>query len=298
MNNNKFEHINTIELDPYFRPYREKYTSWGFDSFRFHGGESHIKLERVNLLWSVDKIIITQRIKNSDDLMLILLAKDAFERAGIKKFELVIPYVPYARQDRQCAPGESFSLKVFAEIINAQNFEKVTVLDAHSDVAPALLNNSVNISNKKYVNKAVDSINSQFPDEKPILISPDAGSNKKCNALMSDAFDSLVKCDKIRDLDTGKLSGFQVFADDLQGKPCLIVDDICDGGGTFMGVAEELKKKNAGPIFLFVTHGIFSKGLSGLAQVFTGIYTTNSFSTIDSNEAERTSLTQFNIKLK
>jgi ribose-phosphate pyrophosphokinase len=77
------------------------------------------------------------------------------------------------------------------------------------------------------------------------------------------------------------LEGFRVYEDDLQGKDCLIVDDICDGGGTFIGLAKELKKHNAGNLYLSVSHGIFSKGLKELNQYFTNIFTTDSFKTID-----------------
>jgi ribose-phosphate pyrophosphokinase len=77
---------------------------------------------------------------------------------------------------------------------------------------------------------------------------------------------------------TGKLSGFKVFADDLKGKTCVIVDDICDGGGTFLGLAKELKDKSCGKLILIVTHGIFSKGLEKLTEVFDEVFSTNSFS--------------------
>jgi len=67
-----------------------------------------------------------------------------------------------------------------------------------------------------------------------------------------------------------------VYADDLTGKNCLIVDDICDGGGTFMGLAEKLQEKQAGHLFLAVSHGIFSQGLSELQKHFKQIFCTNS----------------------
>lgn len=264
-----------------------------FESFIFSGGECHIKLLE-DIPTEVSKVIITQRITQSSDVMLILLAKDALERKGVRVFELVIPYMPYARQDRQCAMGESFSLNVFSDIINSQNFEKVTIFDAHSDVGPALLHRSVNIDNSEYVKQAIKHLGKSKASSDMVLISPDAGSNKKCNKLFSDLkmFNKLVKCDKIRDLDTGKLSGFAVFADDLEGAPCIMVDDICDGGGTFIGLAEELKRKNAGPLYLFVSHGIFSKGFKELTQVFDMIYTTNSFKDFKKTKG----LKQFNFK--
>ena len=85
----------------------------------------------------------------------------------------------------------------------------------------------------------------------------------------------------MRDVKTGKLSGFKVYSDDLEGQDCIIVDDICDAGGTFMGLATELKKKNAGKLFLAVSHGIFSKGLDNLTQYFDTIFTTDSFNTLE-----------------
>lgn len=261
--------------------------------FKFNGGELHIKLNNNIDYSTFEKVIITNRFNSSDDVMKVLIAKEALERKGVKNFELIMPYIPYARQDRQCEEGESFTLKVFTTLINSANFDNVTVLDAHSDVAPALLNNCINITNEKYVNMAFHYIGEHY-DADITLISPDSGANKKANKLYENlqVFNNLIKCDKSRDTKTGKLNGFEIFANDLKGKTCLIVDDICDGGRTFIGIAEELKKKNAGKIYLFVTHGIFSNGFDELNKHFAGVFSTNSFSDIK-NEL----LTQLKIKL-
>jgi len=72
----------------------------------------------------------------------------------------------------------------------------------------------------------------------------------------------------------------------------LIVDDICDGGGTFLGLGEELKKKNAGPLFLAISHGIFSKGFDELVKVYEQIFTTDSFRTIDDERINQIKLNQ------
>jgi ribose-phosphate pyrophosphokinase len=77
------------------------------------------------------------------------------------------------------------------------------------------------------------------------------------------------------------LAGFEVFANDLKGDDCVIVDDICDGGRTFIGIAQELKMKNAGDIYLCVSHGIFSHGFDELRKYFKKIFTTNSFKDIN-----------------
>jgi ribose-phosphate pyrophosphokinase len=268
--------IRSLNLDGMFIP--TSLPEIEFNMLQFKGGEVHIKLKNNIDYDEIDNVVITNRFIGGNDIMQLLITKDALERKGIKNFDLVMPYIPYARQDRQCVEGESFTLKVFANIINSANFNKVFVIDAHSDVAPALINNCVNISNQEYVKLAFWAIGN--PDV--LLISPDSGANKKSNKLFDNlkVFPELIKCDKRRNMSTGELSGFEVFADDLKGKSCLIIDDICDGGRTFIGIAEELKKKNAGDIYLFITHGIFSYGTEELAKHFKKIFCTNSFKDI------------------
>jgi ribose-phosphate pyrophosphokinase len=94
----------------------------------------------------------------------------------------------------------------------------------------------------------------------------------------------VVECSKSRDVKTGRLSGFKVYADDLQGRSCILVDDICDGGGTFIGLAKELKAKNAGALYLAVSHGVFSKGTDLLTEVFDHIFTTDSVQELQSDK--------------
>ena len=91
----------------------------------------------------------------------------------------------------------------------------------------------------------------------------------------------VLECGKRRNVTTGELSGFTVPIEDLKNRPCLIVDDICDGGGTFLGLGSELKKKNAGELFLAVSHGIFSKGFDQLSDIYTQLFTTDSIQTLD-----------------
>lgn len=271
----------SLNLDRLFLP--TAYTEIEFDMFQFSGGELHIKLNN-NIDYSViDKVVITNRFKNGDDLLKVLIAKDALQRKGVSHFDLVMPYIPYARQDRQCFDGESFTLKVFSTLINSAKFDSVIVFDSHSDVAPALLDNCKNTPNNDFVWATVMDIKKKAPADKLFIVSPDSGANKKTNKLFSEVvnFDGIVKCDKKRDLATGALSGFEVFSGDLNETSCLIVDDICDGGRTFIGIAEALREKNAGDLYLFVTHGIFSNGLEELNKYFRGIYTTNSVKDVE-----------------
>ncbi|MCU0614889.1 MAG: ribose-phosphate diphosphokinase [Desulfobacterales bacterium] len=283
-----------LNLDKDFEPVElMRSRTLDFESFKFSGGELQFKLQnREDLYKSIQKVTITNRFKDMDSLMQVLIAKDALEIKGVKRFDLVMPYIPYARQDRICADGESFTLKVYTNILNSANFERVSVLDAHSDVSVSLIKNCLNFSNMPYIVQTLEDIQSKDI----VLVSPDSGADKKSDRLFENlkAFKDIIKCDKKRDPNTGKLTGFQVFTDDLKGRDCLIVDDICDAGGTFLGIGEELKKKNAGNVYLFVTHGIFSKGYDVLNKMFTKIYTTNSFRDI---VEKATNIKQFKINL-
>ena len=198
-----------------------------------------------------------------------------------KNLELFIPYFPAARQDRVMIKGEALTVKVYADIINSLQLNKVSVFDAHSEVTPALLNNCEAIPNHTFIQKVIESIG------KPVkLISPDGGALKKIYKV-SEFLGGLevVECSKSRDVKTGRLSGFKVYNDDLKGADCLIVDDICDGGGTFVGLAQELKNKNAGKLYLAVSHGIFNKGFAVL-DCFEKIFTTNSFKDFEGENVE------------
>ncbi|TCC88005.1 ribose-phosphate pyrophosphokinase [Pedobacter frigiditerrae] len=257
-----------LNLDPNFKPLKGEEIR--FKSFTFSGGEPHIK---ISTDFSLDeKVSITHRLNSFNDLGLLCLAVDALQRMGAIISDLYIPYFPSSRQDRVMIAGEPLSVKVYADIINHLNFKKVIIFDAHSEVTPALLNNGEVITNHQFIKHVVDKINGDI-----LLISPDGGALKKIYKVSEYLGGvGVVECSKSRDVKTGKLSGFKVYADDLQGKDCLIVDDICDGGGTFIGLAEELKNKNAGKLYLAVSHGIFSKGFSELGNCFEQIFTTNS----------------------
>lgn len=275
--------IRTLNLDGLFTPVQAPEIEYNL--FRFPGGEWHIKLNNNIDYSTIDKVVITHRVNSMEHFMQILIAKDALEIKGVKHFELFIPYIPYARQDRAEVNGESFTLKVFAKLLNSAKFDKVIVLDAHSNVSTALIDNCHNKFPSDYIGASILNILSKNP-EGLYLVTPDAGANKKYAKIPS-TFSSLkilgmIKCDKTRNMETGELSGFEVFVDDLNGKPCLIIDDICDGGGTFIGLAQELKKKNCGRLYLYVSHGIFSKGLKELSTYYS-IFTTNSISDINND---------------
>lgn len=267
-----------LNLDTHFTPLGTQNTI-EFQSFIFSGGEPHIKISAN--FDTTQTVRVTHRLNSFNDLGLFSLAIDALRRMGVKNINAFIPYFPAARQDRVMIPGEPLSVKVYADIINGLHLDKIQVFDPHSEVTPALLNNCEVITNYDFIQKVIKNIGSEV-----LLISPDGGALKKIYKV-SEYLGGIevIECSKSRDVKTGKLSGFKVYSEDLQGKDCLIVDDICDGGGTFIGIAEELKKKNAGNLYLAISHGIFNKGFESLS-VFKKIFTTNSFKDIENEKVE------------
>lgn len=241
-----------------------------YSTLEFSGGEVQVRItDQLKYPYSV---IIRAHIINSSGLMELLLMTDALRRVGAKKISLVIPYLPYARQDRVCAPGESLSLKVFCDIINSQSYESVEVWDVHSDVSLALLDRVINRHQSEFVSKLpVKESNCRY------LVAPDAGALKKINQVSDITHYPVVRADKTRAPFTGEITETIVYAKHLGLSDVLIVDDICDGGYTFLQLAKALRHKTYGKINLYVTHGIFSKGLDIFEGVINKIYCPNVF---------------------
>lgn len=275
-----------LNLNPSFTPLGEN-NLIEYKSFLFAGGEPHIKIS--NNFDVATPVTITQRINSFNDLGMICITVDALRRMGVKEIELFIPYFPAARQDRVMISGEPLSVKVYADIINAMALASVTVFDPHSEVTPALLNNCITVSNHDFIRQVIAKIGAEVK-----LISPDGGALKKIYKVSEFLGGTeVVECSKSRDVKTGKLSGFKVYAEDLAGADCLIVDDICDGGGTFIGLAEALKTKNAGKLYLAISHGIFSKGFDELGKYFEEIFTTDSIKEVDHEGVTQIKLIDF-----
>lgn len=247
--------------------------------FIFNGGEVHTQVD-----WYVagsEDIVVHARLHSSDDIMKLCMVKDALDRAYPDNDKLLdMPYVPYARQDRVMEDGEALSIKVFANIINALNFKRVFTLDNHSDVATALIDHCENRSVLSVIEETP--LDSLLMEENTnyVLVSPDAGAAKK-TLKIAQQYGGLrvINCDKQRDTKTGEITGTYVnWGYSMKGMKLLIVDDICDGGRTFIEIAKAVQKFKPASIELLVSHGIFSKGLQPLLDSgISHIYTTDSF---------------------
>ena len=221
---------------------------------KFAGGECHVKF--LTECSEGDRIRLSTRLNTSDDIMTLCLAVDALRHMHVPYIEAFIPYIPYARQDRVMVPGEPLSVKVFAQVLNSLHLNKVVVFDAHSDVSVALINNCQNIPN----HDMVKSFLKKFDLHDFTLVSPDLGAYKKVDKLAQklEYKGNIATGIKVRDLSTGQIIKSDVNTDNLNGKACIVVDDICDGGRTFIELAAALKAKNAGDLYFIASHGIFS----------------------------------------
>lgn len=253
------------------------------DFFTFNGGEESVRITSDKSF--ARTITIDAKLKSSSDFMRLAMLKNAVDIKYKSRFvTLKMHYIPYARQDRVCNDGEALSIKVFCSLINSLSFDEVEVVDPHSDVAPALINN-VKVVKQTDVIKKSNALVGLIKDTNTVIVSPDAGANKKtidvCQKLGGS---TLVRADKARDLSTGAITETIVYTEDLAGKNAVIIDDICDGGYTFIKLAEVLKSKGANIVVLYVTHGIFSKGLDVFDGLIDYIYTTNSYCSLDSSK--------------
>ena len=263
---------------------------------KYPDGQQSVKIIDTVYPFLEGPVSIWSRMNSFRDVELIASARASLNGLGIKEIHLYVPYFLGARSDRKFGAGESNYLKeVICPMINLQEFASVTVLDPHSDVLEACLNNFRKEPNLEMVGRALAKINDKKgAKEKTVIVSPDAGAMKKIYSV-SEAFgiENVIIAAKHRDLKTGKITHTEV--PDLNrysiDSNFVIIDDICDGGRTFIEIAKVIKSHVwphdeyfRGKIYLIVTHGIFSSGLLDLSKHFDKIFTTDSVRSLNVEE--------------
>ena len=217
---------------------------------------------------------IIERINSYEDLFFIKSLKDICDYNGIKDVELVIPCMFQQQHDRRFNKNESFELKLVADFINTCNFSKVHIFHPHSDSTEMAINNFHLIDNSYFISEVIKDINDSNP---PIILSTDAGSFKWINKL-ADKIDyqgEVYGANKSRDQQTHKLKQI-IDRQDFEGKDVLVLDDLCVGGGTFIGLANMLKERNVGNLYLAVSHITIENPRKELESLYTKIWSTNS----------------------
>lgn len=229
---------------------------------RWAGGELKFALPKKLNSWQ-DTVAY---MRNTDDIILLPLVIDACLRnLGKPPAKIRIPYLPYARQDRPCADGEFDGASVMVRTLKSWPGLNWVVFDVHN---PNHFEIAKMIEDGKITNvKALDLIRHSekmhlyLKVQKPIIVAPDEGAWDRAAEVARQYNLALVRCEKTRDKKTGHPTITADWNLDLQSAHFLIVDDICDGGRTFLETARVLRTKY--PLMnvvvnLYITHGIMS----------------------------------------
>jgi ribose-phosphate pyrophosphokinase len=274
---------------------------------KFPDGQQTIDLlDWARLDRYTDPVMITARLNSFKDVELLICAVQALRNIKPNcQISLYTPYFLGSRSDRKFQEGGVNYLKqVICPIINSLNFYSVVVLDPHSDVLEACLNNYEKADNHILVKWALTDIDNKDGAQSRIcLVSPDAGAYKKIfDVAKKFSIDKIITANKVRDMKTGNILRTEIpVLDQHDNIQYVIIDDICDGGRTFVELAKAIKEgRPTAKIYLVVTHGIFSAGYSQLGEYFERIYTTNSYKGIGEtefhgSELQQTKVKQFNI---
>lgn len=263
---------------------------------KFPDGQQSITISSFLVESNKDSIVqLSSRMNSFRDIELIICANQILKEMGVEKVELYVPYFLGGRSDRKFGEGQTNYLKnVICPIINSQRFSKVIVMDAHSDVLEACLDNLKKIDNIRLVDFALSEIKGR--SSQTVLISPDAGALKKIFDVAKEFnITNVTTASKVRDIISGNIIRTELPIMDLVDiEDIIIIDDICDGGRTFIELAKVIRLQTDKPIHLVITHGIFSAGFEELEKHFDSIFTTDSIH-IDVAELGATKVKQLTI---
>jgi ribose-phosphate pyrophosphokinase len=238
----------------------------GYNIISFPDGEKHLQLTKAV---NKEPLKIIYRFANSDDVFIFMQLVDILQRMEVSVSELFIPYLMTMRCDRVFSMDRPFSLKVLANIINTMKADKVIILEPHSDKCLELINNSEALMNEIQHHQAT---------LQTILCYPDAGAKKRYFNMFKHHL-TPITCKKVRDINTGNLLNFDIEdkGSYRKGDQIVVVDDLCDGGGTFLGIHSILKKLEPSSCSLWVTHAVQKAGIEKVAAVYDRVYITNSY---------------------
>ena len=230
---------------------------------RFPDGEVQISLGDFS---HKDKICVKCRITNAEELFIVTQVLDILDRHDIYYYVYIF-YLMGMRMDRVMNFNRPFTLKVITKMLSNSNAENFSVLEPHSD---AIYGHRFGVL---YPEKHTR------PDNLTVdyqLVLPDAGAVDRYKYFDKD----FISCSKVRDISTGKILEIKIDnPEKLDGRPLMIIDDLCDGGGTFCGIAECFKKIGIPKdrLNISVVHMVNPKGIENLSKNFNHVWFTNSY---------------------
>lgn len=236
----------------------------GFKVIEFPDGELHLELEELNRKENVN---IRCRITNGNDLFLLMQLSDILKRQCVVVEQMHILYLMGMRCDRLFSINRPFTLGVVADVINSFNALAVMLYEPHSKRSLVQINKCYSISVTEKLAKCVKI------DGSYTLVAPDKGAKERYKGLKYS-----VICSKVRDEATGNLLKFTAEAKtDVTNKNLIVVDDLCDGGGTFVGLAPKLRELQPKSLSLLVTHAVQQKGIERVAECYDEVIITDSY---------------------
>ena len=190
----------------------------------------------------------------NDHIMELLVMLDALKRSSAKRVTAVIPYFGYARQDRKPGPRTPISAKLVANIITSAGADRVLTLDLHAGPIQGFFD--IPVDNLYSAPVLVGDIKANYKNKNLMIVSPDVGGVVRARALAKRLDADLAIVDKRRE--KAGVSEVMNIIGDVEGRDCLLVDDIVDTAGTLANAADALKAAGASSVSAYVTHGVLS----------------------------------------
>lgn len=220
-----------------------------FETYHYPAGEIHVTM-RPDFVIPEEHVVIETHCRTADDIFALAMAARVPESV-VLNCTFFVPSMPFARHDHRRDRRDGYPIDLLAMVLAGL---PIITADPHSDVVGNMF---VYIPQSGVFEVLRDS--APWKDDNPVFVIPDAGAAKKAHTWLRPD-DDFIQCLKTRDRSTGRLSGFTYNPADLPAdttRPFVIVDDICDGGGTFIGIARALREHVTGPMHLAVSHGLF-----------------------------------------
>ena len=244
--------------------------------------DGSILMKQSNIMYG-DTAELTWHYENDREFLALAYLVKHLRHVGFTWIDLYMPYIPNARMDRVKNTEDVFTLKYFSGLLNGLKIDQVVVLDPHSHVSEALIDNCYAKTPENYIKMAMSNIDSN----NLLMFYPDEGAMKRYSGMIECPYAFGIK---ERDWKTGNIldlnvvdNGFSIKHHDI-----LIVDDICSRGGTFYHSAKKLKELGAKNIYLYVTHceNTILEGELLTSGLIEKVYTTNSIFTKEHEKIE------------
>ena len=201
-------------------------------------------------------IVQSTSFPTNDHLMEVLIMTDALRRASARRITAVMPYFGYARQDRKPGPRTPISAKLVANLITRAGADRVLTVDLHAGQIQGFFD--IPVDNLYGAPVMVRDIKERMNVSDVMVVSPDVGGVVRARALAKRIDAPLAIVDKRRER-AGESEVMNIIGE-VEGKCCILVDDIVDSGGTLCNAAEALLKHGAKEVHAYITHGVLSGG--------------------------------------